>query len=73
MSTSQWVTGPELADPSADSAASRPRGASRLLNGLLIGFALTVTIALALASWYVGSRIRAADKVLPSAAPPTAH
>jgi cell division protein FtsN len=36
-------------------------GASKLLKGLLIGFAATVTIGLALATWYLGARIVAAN------------
>jgi hypothetical protein len=36
-------------------------GASKLLKGLLIGFAASVTIGLALATWYLGARIVAAN------------
>ena len=42
-------------------SAPTPGGASKLLKGLLIGFAATVTIGLALATWYLGARIVAAN------------
>jgi len=60
MSTSQCVTDPGLVD-TAPEGALEPASASRLLKGLLIGFAVTVTIGLALTSWYVRSRIVAAN------------
>jgi len=60
MSTSQCVTDPGLAE-SAPEGALEPASASRLLKGLLIGFAVTVAIGLGLTSWYVGSRIVAAN------------
>lgn len=44
-------------------------GKSKSLKGLLFGFAATVTIGLALASWYVGVRIVAADEIAPSSTP----
>jgi cell division septation protein DedD len=44
-------------------AALRSRRGSKPLRGLLFGFAATVTIGLALASWYVGVRIVSADEV----------
>jgi cell division septation protein DedD len=65
MSTSQCVTDPRLADTASESALE-PAGASRLLKGLLIGFAVTVAIGLGLTSWYVGSRIVAANVVTPT-------
>jgi cell division septation protein DedD len=37
--------------------------ASKSLRGLFFGFTATVTVGLALASWYVGVRIVAADEV----------
>jgi SPOR domain len=40
-----------------------PQGTSRPLRGLFFGFAATVTVGLALASWYVGVRIVRADEV----------
>jgi cell division septation protein DedD len=52
--------------PASQGAASRP------LKGLLLGFAATVTVGLALASWYVGVRIVSADEVAPSNATTTA-
>ena len=42
-------------------SAPAPGGASKLLKGLLIGFAATVTIGLALGTWYLGVRIVAAN------------
>jgi hypothetical protein len=63
MSTSQCATDPGLADQQVDLVQDVATGASKLLKGLLIGFAATVTIALALASWYVGVRIVAANEV----------
>lgn len=44
------------------------QGGSRPLRGLFFGFAATVTVGLALASWYVGVRIVSADEL--SAASP---
>ncbi len=38
-------------------------GPSKSLKGLLLWFAVTVTVGLSLASWYVGVRIVAADEV----------
>lgn len=60
MSTSQCVPDPGLADTAPESAPQHT-GASRLLKGLLIGFAVTVAIGLGLTSWYVGSRIVTAN------------
>ena len=37
-------------------------GASKPLKGLFFGFAATVTVGLALASWYVGARIVSTDE-----------
>jgi hypothetical protein len=46
--------------------AMRPSGGtSKPLKGLFFGFAATVTVGLALASWYVGVRIVAADEIAP--------
>jgi len=57
-------------EESQDGPTQQPsQGASRPLRGLLLGFAATVTVGLALASWYVGVRIVAADEVAP---PPAA-
>jgi hypothetical protein len=50
-------------------SAPASAGASKLLKGLLIGFAATVTIGLALGIWYLGVRIVAANG---SAQPSTA-
>ena len=41
----------------------RPERASRVLKTLLLGFAGTVSIALALAGWYVSGRIFASDEI----------
>jgi hypothetical protein len=77
MSTSQCATDPELADPSLIQSAALVQSASgdspRRPKGVLIGFAATVTIGLALASWYVGVRIMDANEITPvSAASPRA-
>jgi hypothetical protein len=63
--------GPDsLSNVSQMEAARRASGGkSKPLKGLLFGFAATVTIGLALASWYVGVRIVAADEIAPSRTP----
>jgi hypothetical protein len=43
-------------------------GASRRLRALFFGFAATVTLGLALGSWYVGLRIVAVNQAVPSRA-----
>jgi cell division protein FtsN len=57
-----------------DAAEPAYEDTSRLLRGLLFGFAATVTIALALASCYVGVRIVAANQEVAAkqTAPPSA-
>jgi hypothetical protein len=65
MSTSQCATEPGLADSSLVQSAS-PQDSPRLLKGVRIGFAATVTIGLALASWYVGVRIVNANEAVPA-------
>jgi cell division septation protein DedD len=65
MSTSQFAADPGLADPQPDLVPSPSEGASRHLKGVRIGFAATVTIGLALASWYVGVRIVDAHETVP--------
>ena len=62
MPTTDYATGiapPDLrTDDSEMEAPPRPyAGAPKPLRGLLFGFTATVTIGLALASWYVGVRI----------------
>jgi septal ring-binding cell division protein DamX len=54
--------------------ARRALETSKPLKGLFFGFAVTVTIGLALASWYVGVRIVSADEITTttSAAPAVA-
>jgi len=69
MPTSQCAAEPGLADQPVDLVQEAAAGASKLLKGLLIGFAATVTIALALASWYVGVRIVAANQTIPASSP----
>jgi cell division septation protein DedD len=69
MSISQCATEPGLADAQTPPENAAGVGASKLLKGLLIGFAITVTIALALASWYVGGRIVAANEIVPTGSP----
>jgi hypothetical protein len=69
MSTSQCAPESGLADQPVDVAQGVATGASKLLKGLLIGFAATVTIALALASWYLGVRIVAANEAIPASSP----
>ncbi len=65
MSTSQCAADLGLADPQADPVPSPSEGASKPLKSVLIGFAATVTIGLALASWYVGVRIVDAKEAVP--------
>jgi hypothetical protein len=52
-----------LENPSIQAAPSASDGSSKLLKGLFIGFAATVTVGLALAIWYLGVRIVAAGEV----------
>jgi hypothetical protein len=58
------IAPPDLqADRLRSAAVPRwPQGPSKLRRGFLFGFAATVTIGLALASWYVGIRIVSADE-----------
>jgi hypothetical protein len=68
MPTTDCETHVALPDPQGfdcqvEVSRRRSRGTSRPLKGLFFGFAATVTIALALASWYVGARIVSADDV----------
>jgi hypothetical protein len=51
---------PSQIDEQIESAPA-PGGASKLLKGLLIGFAASVTIGLALGIWYLGVRIVAVN------------
>jgi cell division septation protein DedD len=53
-------------DSQSDGPARPSAQASNPLKGVLFGFAATVTVGLALGSWYVGIRIVAADEVTPS-------
>jgi cell division septation protein DedD len=65
MSTTQCATDPGLADSEAELAPTISQGASKPLKRVLVGFAATVTIGLALASWYVGVRIVDANEAVP--------
>ncbi len=58
-------------DSRRESSGRASHGPSKPLKGLLFGFAATVTVGLALASWYVGVRIVAADELGPSATSPS--
>jgi cell division septation protein DedD len=64
------IAAPDIPQNSAQDSptdGARPSAqASKPLKGLLFGFAATVTVGLALGSWYVGIRIVAADEVTPS-------
>lgn len=62
------VASSENHNPEIDHPQRSPGGASKSLRGVFYGFAATVTLGLALASWYVGVRIVAADEVAPSSA-----
>lgn len=71
MPTTECAT--DIGPPNSQSEVSHDasqeavsQGASRPLRGLFFGFAATVTVGLALASWYVGVRIVSADEVGPS-------
>jgi hypothetical protein len=70
MTTSECATDPGLAETSAALVEGTAQmKASKLLKGLLIGFAVSVTIGLGLASWYVGVRIVAANEIAPVSKP----
>ncbi len=81
MPATDWATeiaipsshdeGAQIEDSPHESAARPTNAPSKPLKGLLFGFAATVTVGLALASWYVGVRIVAADELGSSAAPPS--
>jgi cell division septation protein DedD len=65
----------QAGEPSMERAQEASDEASKPLKGLFFGFAITVTIGLGLASWYVGVRIASPDEVAsaaPSAAAPPA-
>jgi cell division septation protein DedD len=68
MVTSDCATDTGLADSQIE-AQRPPDGASKPLKGLFLGFAATVTLGLALAIWYVGVRIVAANEAVPSSTP----
>src|ERR1700677_4226176 len=60
MPTTDYATGiapPDLRIDDSEAPLRPSGGASKPLRGLLFGFTATVTIGLALASWYVGVRI----------------
>ena len=62
---------PQSEDSQRESFARASNRPSKPLKGLLFGFAATVTVGLALASWYVGVRIVAADELGPSTTSPS--
>jgi hypothetical protein len=73
MPTTDYATGIAPPDLRIDDSEAPPQpsgGASKPLRGLLFGFTASVTIGLALASWYVGVRISLTSTPLP--APPAA-
>jgi hypothetical protein len=58
---------PQASDPAPQASDPAPQAsdkASKPLKGLLFGFAATVTVGLALGSWYVGLRIVASNAVI---------
>src|ERR1700722_16309656 len=61
MSTTECATDPGPIEPQTEPAAVKPR------KNILVGFAATVTVGLALASWYVGVRIVDAHEAVPPA------
>ena len=69
MATTDCATDTGLADVQNENETPPPAGASKPLKGLIIGFAVTVSSGLALASWYVGARIVSADEAVPSSPP----
>src|SRR5271155_3395454 len=76
MPTTDYAAAMPVADSqieSAQTAVAPPAsgGASKLLKGMLFGFAASVTIGLALASWYVGVRIVAAGEAAPKISTPS--
>jgi cell division septation protein DedD len=72
MPSIDCATDTELVDSQGVAAAHAPDGDSKPLKGLFYGFAATVTIGLALASWYVGVRIVAAQETVPQSTAPVA-
>jgi cell division protein FtsN len=68
MPTTECAIDVALPNSQSEDSQAASQGTSRPLRGLLFGFAATVTVGLALASWYVGVRIVSADEVAPSSA-----
>jgi cell division septation protein DedD len=67
MPTTECAIDVILPNPQSENSQDAiPQRTSRPLKGLLFSFAATVTVGLALASWYVGVRIVSADEVAPS-------
>jgi hypothetical protein len=62
-----------LSDRELEVSAAKSATRSKPLKGLGIAFGITVTVGLALAIWYLSSRIVSGDKGVPSAAPQTAE
>jgi hypothetical protein len=59
-------------DLQIETSALAPGETSKPLKSLFFGFAATVTVGLALGTWYVGVRIVAADEVGPTSGPSSA-
>jgi cell division protein FtsN len=71
MTTTDYAADITLPDsqsenPPGDAQQRPPDVASKPLKGVVFGFAATITVGLALASWYVGVRIMSADEIVPA-------
>jgi cell division septation protein DedD len=69
MSAIDCATDTGLTDSHDPAAGHADNATSKSLKGLFIGFAATVTVGLALASWYVGVRIVGPEETAPPSAP----
>ncbi|MBV9771848.1 MAG: hypothetical protein JOZ32_19915 [Bryobacterales bacterium] len=65
MSLTGCASDTELGECQSEAAKGARGERSRPLNGVLVGFAATMAVALGLASWYVGVRIVAAEEAVP--------
>jgi len=65
MSLTGYASDTERGECQSEAAKGARGERSRPLNGVLVGFAATMAVALGLASWYVGVRIVAADEAVP--------
>jgi cell division septation protein DedD len=68
MPTTECAIDVALPNSPSEDPENASQNRSRPLKGLFFGFAATVTVGLALASWYVGVRIVSADEVKPPSA-----